>query len=523
MEPVPPGTANTGGDGASPGSDENFRIDHLQADLKGRSVRGGFVTLASQGLKFGLSLLSISVLARLLDPADFGLVAMVAVVAGFVSLFKDMGLSMATVQRAEINHAQISTLFWINVAISTALGAVMALSAWPIAWFYGEPRLTTITIVLSLGFPLSGLGIQHQALLRRQMRFTTLAAVEIVTQFVAFCVGVTLAGLGIFYWPDFNYIALAVSPPASSLVAAIGYWIACDWRPGAPRRGTGVRGMVRFGANLTGTQIVSYFARNIDSLLIGKFFGEVVLGLYNRGYSLLLLPQRQCLAPLRNALLPALSRVATDPDRFRRAFYELYEKVAFLTIPLVFALICTADWLVRVVLGPEWDEAATYFVALGPVAVTQVIASTCNWAFVTTGKAHEQLRFAMFNGVLITLIIAVSVYWGPLAVALAYSISGVLIRTPILFWYTGRVTPIQTSRLYILVIPYLVAGAAQVAAMLLLRELFLGANALLSLSVVGSAGVVAYAAALALIPQGRRALKENLLLCRHLFRRFRTT
>src|SRR5687768_196555 len=98
--------------------DRHFRTDHLMADLKGRSIRGGVVTLSAQAVKFCLQLGSTAVLARLLTPADFGLIAMVAAFVGFVELFKDLGLSVATIQRAEITHQQVSTLFWINVALS---------------------------------------------------------------------------------------------------------------------------------------------------------------------------------------------------------------------------------------------------------------------------------------------------------------------------------------------------------------------------------------------------------------------
>ncbi len=148
-----------------------FDTEYLKADLKGRSVRGGAVTMAAQGIKFFLQIGSTVVLARLLTPEDFGLIAMVTAVTGFVMMFKDMGLSMATVQRAEIDHAQISTLFWINVVLSLAFMLLTATLAPAIAWFYSEPRLTWITLALAGAFIFSGFTVQHQALLRRQMNF----------------------------------------------------------------------------------------------------------------------------------------------------------------------------------------------------------------------------------------------------------------------------------------------------------------------------------------------------------------
>jgi hypothetical protein len=160
-------------------SDRHFRTEHLKADIKGRAARGGALTVASQGVKFVVQMGATVVLARLLTPADYGLIGMVAVVIGFVSIFKDMGLSAATIQKEEITPAQISTLFWVNVAVSAAVMLVTAALAPVIAWFYKEPRLALITVGYAAGFITGGLTVQHEALLRRQMRFAALAVLEI--------------------------------------------------------------------------------------------------------------------------------------------------------------------------------------------------------------------------------------------------------------------------------------------------------------------------------------------------------
>ena len=154
--------------------ERHFRTDHLRADLKARAARGGVLAVGSQGVKFCFSMAATIVLARLLTPADYGLIGMVAVVTGFVSLFKDMGLSQATVQREEVTAAQVSTLFWINVVVSAAAMFVTAALAPAVAWLYGEPRLTLITVGYAAGFIFGGLSVQHEALLRRQMRFGAL-------------------------------------------------------------------------------------------------------------------------------------------------------------------------------------------------------------------------------------------------------------------------------------------------------------------------------------------------------------
>src|SRR6266481_547582 len=174
-------------------NEKHLGTDHLLSDLKGRTISGAFITIVAQGAQFLLSLVSIMVLARLLTPKDFGLFAMVTTVMGYLRVFKDAGLSTATVQREGITHAQVSNLFWINVAVSGAISLVVAASAPTIAWFYREPRLVPITLALSITFLLSGLTIQHTALLNRQMRFMAIPIIQAGWVLIGVAVGIAMA------------------------------------------------------------------------------------------------------------------------------------------------------------------------------------------------------------------------------------------------------------------------------------------------------------------------------------------
>ena len=164
----------------SPDASSLFATEHLKTDLKRRSLRGGATTVLGQGMKFTIQLVSTAVLARLLTPEHFGLIGMVTAVTGFATLFKDLGLSAATIQRADISHQQISTLFWVNCGIGILVAAIVAALSPVVAWFYGDPRLAPITATLALSFVFGGLTVQHEALLRRQMRFGTLVCIEIL-------------------------------------------------------------------------------------------------------------------------------------------------------------------------------------------------------------------------------------------------------------------------------------------------------------------------------------------------------
>lgn len=204
-------------------SNQHFHTDHLKADIKGRSVRGGAVTMVAQICKFILQMGSTIVLARLLTPQDYGLVGMVTAVTGFIAALKDMGLSMATVQKAEINHSQVSTLFWVNVALSLFLAVVTAALAPFIAEFYDEPRLSLITLVLASGYIFGGLSVQHQALLNRQMRFTSLAIIDITSMLLGIATAIVLGWYQTGVWAlVFMQLATGVVYTVGSGVRAIG-------------------------------------------------------------------------------------------------------------------------------------------------------------------------------------------------------------------------------------------------------------------------------------------------------------
>jgi O-antigen/teichoic acid export membrane protein len=200
-------------------------------DLKRRTLRGGLARFGAVGANFVLRMGSLMVLARLLSPKDFGLVGMVGAFTGVLTLFRDFGLSSAAVQRTNISEEQFSTLFWINVSFGALLGLVAVAMAPAIAAFYGEPRLFGITAVLALGFIFNAAGIQHSALLQRQMRFTTLAVISVLSLTVGIAIAVGGAKAGYGYW------ALVWMSVSSSLAGTLVFWLTTCWVPGMPQRG----------------------------------------------------------------------------------------------------------------------------------------------------------------------------------------------------------------------------------------------------------------------------------------------
>lgn len=483
-------------------NDKYFRTDHLKDDLKRRSVRGGAVTMVAQVFKFSLSLGSNVVLARLLTPQDYGLIGMVTAVTGFVSLFKDLGLSMATVQKNEINHEQVSTLFWVNVALSMITMLVTAALAPAIAWFYKEPRLIGITLSLAAAFIFSGLTVQHQALLNRQMRFKALVLIDVSTTLLGIVAAMISASYGAGYW------SLIVLQLVTAITNAIAVWIICGWRPGLPVLRSGVRSMLAFGGNLTGFSIINYFARNLDNVLIGKYWGAEQLGFYAKSYQLLLLPLQQINAPLSAVAVPTLSRLVDSPERYRQAYLQILRATSIMTLPLVIFMISTSDWLVLLLLGPQWHEASRLFSLLGIVALTQPVSNTAGWVFITQGRANHMLQSGVIGGVLAIAAIIAGLPWGATGVALAYAVSGLLIRTPLLFWFVGRGGSVRAKDLYYTIAPFIGASLAGLLAVFGFRKSIEITNPLVGLAIafVINAGVTLLI--LLALPTGRLAIKN---------------
>ena len=240
----------------------------LVKDLKEKTIRGGFARLFAQGANFLLRLGSLMVLARLLGPVDFGLVGMVTAFTGVLNVFRDFGLSSAAVQHTTVTEEMSSTLFWINILVGAVLGLVTVAMAPVIAAFYHEPRLFAVTIVLATGLLFNAAGVQHSALLQRQMRFTAMAVISVVSLIIGTALAIGGAEAGYGYWA---LVAMTVTLP---LTATIGFWIATGWIPGMPRRGTGIRSMMRFGGTLTLNGLIAYVAYNFEKVLLGRLLGS---------------------------------------------------------------------------------------------------------------------------------------------------------------------------------------------------------------------------------------------------------
>lgn len=485
-----------------------LRTSHLEGDLGKRGARGAVVMLASQGLKVLLQIASTVVLARLLTPDDFGVIAMAATVMNFVMMFKDLGLSQATIQREHLTQSQVTSLFWVNVLLSVVLMVIVIALAPLVALLYHEPRLAEVVVALSVGFVLTGLSVQSEALLKRQMRFIRVAAVDVSATAIGFAAGVVSALLGAGYW------ALVVMRLVQQATARVGVSLACGWRPGWPSWDPSAASLVRFGGHITGFQLANYFARNADNVLIGWYWGASSLGLYDRAYRLFTAPLQEINAPLGSVMVPMLSRLRDRPAQYRRAYLGVIEKISMITMPLAAFAMVTSDWLIPFAFGEQWRDAAPIFAFLSLAMINQPVTNTTGWLFISQNRTSGLLRWGMLGGALTTASFIIALPFGPIAMAGSYACLNVFVLTPLLFWYVGREGPVSMKDLYGAVRTPLLLGVMVMASLYALRMVGLLPGESSGLVCAIGVTVILTVVTLTALPSGRKVLADALKLMR---------
>ena len=396
--------------------------------IRTRAIRGGLVKLIAQAANFAIRIGSLMVLARLLDPKDFGLVGMVTAVTGILALFRDFGLSSASVQRETITSEQTATMFWINLIMGAVLMLVTLALAPALAAFYGEPRLLWVTGVISLAYLFNGAGVQHLALMQREMRFVTLAMIDMFSLVVgaSAAIGAALAGYG--YWA---LVVMTVSMPLTTTVAL---WFATAWVPGPPRRATGIWSMIRFGGAMTLNGVLWYVASNCDKVLLGRFWGADATGLYFNASQLIRTPIDNLNGAVGDVAFSAFSRVREDPERLRRYFLKGYSLVVALTLPVTVACAVFADDIVGVMFGPRWSGAAEILRILAPTILIFAVLNPLGWLLNALGLVDRGLHIAFVFPPLLIAGVAIALPGGPQGVAFAYTTVMAISVVPICLW-----------------------------------------------------------------------------------------
>lgn len=424
-----------------------FSNERLREGLRRKTIRGGVFTVLAQVVQLAVSFAVVPLLARLLDRADFGVAVKVTAITGFATLLVDAGLSFATVQSATLNHRQASNLFWVSALLGLTLGGLVVGAGPLIALFYDDPRLTSACVLIGCAYPITGLAMQHQALLNRALQYDLLAVVRVSSLVIGNVACVALA------WRWQSYWALLWRPVIEAAVRAAVVWTVCPWRPGRPTRGAGIRELLGFGTGVTGASLVSYVSSQVDNILLGRYWSDELLGLYERSMRCLMVPLQQAQGPIQSLVTPVLSRLSDEPERQRGAYLAVVARMLCIAGPVVAFLANHPSDFVVTVLGPDYEDAAPIFAWLTLAGLVQPIVMALRWLLLYQGRGTELVRMALVNGFFAIATIVAGLPWGPVGVAASLVLGGVFLRLPASLFLACRNGPVSVS-------DFLKAGAA---------------------------------------------------------------
>jgi PST family polysaccharide transporter len=450
-----------------------------------------------------LRLISVVILARMLTPEHFGLITMVTALTMFVERFQDLGMGDAIIQRKDITHEQVSTLFWINFLVCISFTIILSSLSGVVAWFYNDKRLIWITIGLSCNFSLAGLAIEHQALIRRQMRFSVFGWNLVLSFAFGFIVAIILA------WKGFGYWALVWKEIARNIFYTAGNWLFCSWRPGKPVRNSGTKALLKFGGNVTGFNILNFLSTNLDSILIGRFCGAIPLGLYSRAQQLITIPATQLQFPINYVSLPALSSLQNEPERYKKYYEKMLGILTFLYMPMIVYISICAKPVVLLVLGAKWLSAVPFFRLLAFSVFVIPINQTLGSVMISTGNTKRYFKWGIFIAVCLIISFSIGIHWGPIGVATAYPFATWTILLISLFWvFIG--TPLHVSSIFKTIWQPVTASIAMGGTLFFLLPNLAGFNNVLTIGVTLGCSIVIYLIVWTILPGGKNKMSAYL-------------
>ena len=477
-----------------------------------RAVHGVLVSSGARLLKIVVQVAAVVVLARLLTPGDYGLVAMVTAVIGLAEVLRDFGLSTAAIQAKTLSREQRDNLWWISTGIGALLAAIVCAGAPLVALWFRRPELVDLTRVLSLIFLLNGMTSQYRADLTRRLRFLPMAVWEVASPLVGLLLAIVLAIAGAQYW------ALAAQQLSAAAVLLIGMAVAARWLPHRPRRRQPMRALLVFGWQLVGSQLLDYLGKNIDSLVIGTRFGATPMGLYNRAYQLLMTPLGQVRAPTTTVALPVLARLHDDVEATNRYVQKGQAALGLGLVAGLGLIMGAAEPVTAIFLGAQWLSVEPLLRLLAIAGALHTLGYVAYWVYLAQGLTAMLFRYTLVTVSLKIGFVILGSQWGLIGVASGYALA-VAIDWPLSFWWLARTSTVRVRPLFaggarVLFITALIAGASWAAC-----EITRGAGSAGQLAAAVLVGGVVFFGGCMALPSLRRELTGLIKVVRRVRRR----
>lgn len=351
-----------------------------------RRVAGGVKwTAGAQLIVQALVMVRIVVLARLLAPAEFGKFALVAVFFTVANLLSESGLGASLIQRRELSDRDLHTTFWLQLGLAVSSGLLLAAIGPALAAFFNEPELGLYCLALGATIAFGTWTSVHWALLQRQMRFREIAIRQVAA--TAFGLGVSIAVATVRH----DAWALIAGTASTVLISNAAVVLMTRWRPAFQFDKASARASFGFSSHLLGFQLVATFTRHGDNVLVGRILGASALGIYTRGYQVLLYPLRQVSNVIGRVMFPALSSIQSDLDRLRSAYLRAVGVIVLLTYPALTGVLLVAPDFVLVVLGDQWRPVIPLVRLFALAGLVESVTAPVGWVYQALGRTKLQL------------------------------------------------------------------------------------------------------------------------------------
>jgi PST family polysaccharide transporter len=405
-----------------------------------RAAKGALITFSGQFTRILLQVVSVIVLARLLTPHAYGIVAMVLAVIGIGEIFRDFGLSSAAIQAKTLSRGQRDNLFWINAGIGVTLATIVFFGAPAIAAIYQHPELVPLARTLSVTFVMNGLATQYRADLNRRLKFVQLTAGDVISPAIGLSTAIVGALLG---WGEWSLVAQQIAQGAALLTCLV---VFARWIPGRYDRTAPMRAFLKFGTHLVVTQLIGYVANNADSFTIGIRFGATQLGLYNRSFQLLMTPLTSLRAPTTTVALPVLARLSSDVKRYGEFVARGQLALGYSLVVILGIVAGAAQPATAVLLGGQWTAVSPILRLLAIAGMFQTLAYVGYWVYLSKGLTSDLMRYSIVAAIVKIICIVAGSQWGIVGVAAGYALAPAL-TWPLSLWWLSRRTPIPLKKL----------------------------------------------------------------------------
>lgn len=378
----------------------------------------------SQLVKVACQLLGMVIFSRYLTPAQIGLMSMTLIVVNFVNVLRDMGSSAAVIQREIITDSLKCSVFTLNLSLGIFLFICSYILSDYLAIFFNEPDVSETIRVISLAFPINSITAIHLALLERDSKFHLTAKVEVISSALALCISVILAiyGAGVY--------SLVAQTLLYSILSALGFWYYSGWIPKGVGKLSDIKSIFSFSSNLVCFNILNYFSRNADQIMIGRYFSASILGQYSLAYRVMLFPIQNITFVLTRSLYPILSRLQNDHKSAIDSYFTTLKVIAVIIPPLMFGVASVSKEFVSVVFGDAWNDIANMLVWLAPVAVLQSMVSTTGSVFMSQARTNLLLKISIYNAFLQITSFVIGVFYSVSVLIKLYLLANILMFIP---------------------------------------------------------------------------------------------